>query len=138
MKYNQIFIYRSCLMKYLILFICALTGVTIASVINIMHGRLPLRIWLPFDYLNIPTVFWTLSIHQVLTMVFGTLINIGTDTFVFGMFLQTCAQLEIFESRLHNLIISKTVGYVGHALSSSNEDKMMISECIHHHLIIFK
>jgi len=64
------------------------------------------------------------------------MIATGTDTLIFGLVLRTCAQLEIFESRLHKLIINKTIKYLEHALSSSNETG--ISECVRHHLSIYK
>ncbi|XP_011869113.1 PREDICTED: putative odorant receptor 71a isoform X2 [Vollenhovia emeryi] len=129
---------RSCLIKYLILASTSLTCVTIGSILSVMQGHLPYRVWLPFDY-DVPLVFLSISVHQILTTIFASAIDISTDTLVFGLFLQTCAQLEIFESRLHKLIINKTVRYLGgHALSPSSEDKMKISECIHHHLSIYK
>ncbi|XP_071639476.1 putative odorant receptor 71a [Temnothorax longispinosus] len=128
---------RSYSIKYTLLATSAVTGTTIGSVLNVMQGHMPNRIWLPWDY-NIPLVFWIISIHQIVSLLFATMILVGTDTLIFGLFLQTCAQLEIFEYRLHKLIINKTVRYLEHALSSSNRDKTKISECIHHHLSIYE
>ena len=101
-----------------------------------MQGHLPYRIWLPCNY-NV-TTFWAISVHQIITVIFATMINVGTETLVFGLILQTCAQLEIFKSRLHKFIIKKTVTYLGHARSLSNEDKTCMSECIRDHLSIYK
>ncbi|XP_018301510.1 uncharacterized protein [Mycetomoellerius zeteki] len=128
---------RLCSMKYLLLAISSLTGVIIGSILNIMHGQLPCRIWLPLDY-NVSLVFWIISIQQVMAIIAGTIINVGTETLVFGLILETCAQLEIFENRLHKLINNKTVKYLGNALCSLNEDKTGISKCIQHHLSIYK
>ncbi|XP_077282444.1 odorant receptor 46a-like isoform X2 [Temnothorax americanus] len=128
---------RSYSIKYALLATSAVIGTTIGSVLNVMQGHIPYRIWLPWDY-NIPLVFWIISIHQIVSLLFATMISIGTDTLIFGLFLQTCAQLEIFEYRLHKLIINKTVRYLKHGLSSSNKNKMKISECIHHHLSIYE
>ncbi|XP_036149725.1 uncharacterized protein LOC105830620 [Monomorium pharaonis] len=128
---------RSCSIKYLILTTSSVTGTTIGSVLNIMQGHLPYRIWLPYSD-NVPMMFWIISIYQIITVIFSAMINTGTDTLVVGLLLQTCAQFEIFESRLHKLIISKTIKYLGHAFSSSNQDKIGISECIRHHLNIYK
>lgn len=136
-KYNIVSIFRSCSIKYSLLVTSSVTGLILGSVLNIMHGHLPFRIWLPFNY-NVPMVFWFISIHQIITMIFAAVINLGTDTLIFGLFLQTCAQFEIFENRLHKLIINKTVKYLGHAFSSSNEDRTGISECIRQHLSIYK
>ena len=124
-------------MKYLLLAMISLTGVIIGSVLNIMQEQLPCRIWLPLDY-NVSLVFWIISIQQVIAICFGTIINVATETLVFGLILETCAQLEIFENRLHKLINKKTVKYLGNALCSLNEDKTGISKCIRHHLSIYK
>ncbi|KYN30668.1 Putative odorant receptor 71a [Trachymyrmex septentrionalis] len=127
---------RSCSIKYSLLATSSVTGTTIGSVLNVMQGHLPYRIWLPCNY-NV-TTFWAISVHQIITVIFATMINVGTETLVFGLILQTCAQLEIFKSRLHKFIIKKTVTYLGHARSLSNEDKTCISECIRDHLSIYK
>jgi len=101
-----------------------------------MQGHLPYRIWLPYNYTV--SMFGIISIHQIVTIIFATVINVGTETLIFGLILQTCAQFEIFKSRLHKFIAKKTVTYLGHARSLSNEDKTWISECIRHHLSIYK
>ncbi|XP_071639793.1 uncharacterized protein [Temnothorax longispinosus] len=128
---------RSWSIKYSLLCMISLTGVSIGSVLNIIQGQLPCRIWLPWDY-NVPLIFWIICIQQLMSHIFGTIIGLGTDTLIFGLFIQTCAQIEIFESRLHKLIINNTVRYLGHALSPLNEDKTNISEIIRHHLRIYK
>lgn len=115
----------------------SLTGVTIRSVLNVIHSQLPFRVWIPCDH-NVPLVFWIITIQQIAAVIFATIINVGTETIVFGLFLQTCAQLEIFENRLHKLITNKTTKYLGHSLALSNEKKVIISEYIHHHLSIYK
>ncbi|XP_018406210.1 PREDICTED: odorant receptor Or1-like [Cyphomyrmex costatus] len=128
---------RSCSIKYSLLATSSVTGTTIGSVLNVMQGHLPYRIWLPCNY-NVSVMFWIISTHQIITLIFATLINVGTETLVFGLILQTCAQFEIFENRLHKLIINKTVKYLGRASSLLNEDKTELSECIRHHLSIYK
>ncbi|KYM75447.1 Putative odorant receptor 71a [Atta colombica] len=128
---------RSCSIKYSLLATSSITGGTIGSVLNVMQGHLPYRIWLPCNY-NVSTIFWTISIHQMVTTIFATMINVGTETLVFGLILQTCAQFEILENRLHKLIINKTVKYLGHASSLLNENKADLSECICYHLSIYK
>ncbi|KYN07118.1 Putative odorant receptor 71a [Cyphomyrmex costatus] len=128
---------RSCLIKNILLAMTSITGITIGSVVNIMQGYLPYRIWLPFNY-SVPLAFWIISIHQVVTIILATMINVSTDFLIFGLFLHTCAQLEIFESRLHKLVIKKTIRCLENAVSSLNKDKIGISECIHHHLSIYK
>ncbi|XP_012059526.1 PREDICTED: odorant receptor Or1-like [Atta cephalotes] len=128
---------RSCSIKYSLLATSSVTGTTIGSVLNIMQGHLPYRIWLPYNY-NVSTTFWAISVHQIITVIFSAMINIGTDTLVFGLILHTCAQLKIFESRLHKLIINRTIRYLENTFSPSNKNKIGISECIRHHLSIYK
>ncbi|KAL0112569.1 hypothetical protein PUN28_012111 [Cardiocondyla obscurior] len=123
--------------RYSFLATGSITGLTVGSVINILHGQLPYRIWLPWDY-HIPLIFYTLGIHQMITLIFACIINVGTETLVPGLFLQTCAQLEILENRIQKLIINKTVKYLRHTLATPNKDEMEISDCIHHHLSIYK
>ncbi|XP_012059522.1 PREDICTED: odorant receptor 46a, isoform A-like [Atta cephalotes] len=127
---------KSCSIKYSLLATSSVTGTTIGSVLNVMQGHLPYRIWLPYNYTV--SMFGIISIHQIVTLIFATVINVGTETLIFGLILQTCAQFEIFKSRLHKFITKKTVTYLGHARSLSNEDKTWISECIRHHLSIYK
>ncbi|XP_071639468.1 odorant receptor 46a-like isoform X1 [Temnothorax longispinosus] len=128
---------RTFSIRYSFMAIIAVAGTTIGSVLNVMQGHIPYRIWLPWDY-NIPLVFWIISIHQIISLFFATVIGTGTDALILGLSLQTCAQLEIFESRLHKFIINKTVRDLGHTLSTSNKNEVGISECVDYHLSIYK
>ncbi|KAF3054600.1 Odorant receptor 028 [Nylanderia fulva] len=126
---------RSCSIKYSLLATSSVTGVTVRSVLNVTQGYLPYRIWVPYDT-NTSPMFLITSIQQIVTVVFVTIINVGTETLVFGLFLQTCAQFEIFENRLRILISNKIAKYLKPV--SSNKGKAIISEYIHHHLSIYK
>ncbi|XP_028049590.2 uncharacterized protein LOC105829948 [Monomorium pharaonis] len=134
-KFDQFI--RSCSIKYSFLATSSLTGVVMGGILNVMHGHLPYRIWLPWDYNNVSLTFWIISIQQIVTIIFATIINVGTETLVFGLFLQTCAQFEIFESRLCKVIDVKNMKCL-HTFPSSSKDKTKISESIHHHLTIYK
>jgi len=123
--------------KYLILILCSLTSLTIGSVLNVMHGYLPYKVWLPYNS-NISLIFWLTSMQQMITIFFGTFINIGTETLIFGFMLQTCAQIEIFQSRLKKLVICKRTRYAKHSLASSDKKEATISEYVRHHLSIYK
>jgi len=116
---------------------CSVTGVTIASVFNIIHGYLPYRVWLPYDS-NTTAVFWIISVQQIVSVIFATVINVGTETLISGLILQTCAQIEIFQNRLHKLIINKTARRIKHSLASSNKKSSLFSEYIRHHLGIYE
>ncbi|XP_072762545.1 uncharacterized protein [Anoplolepis gracilipes] len=126
---------RSCSIKYSLLATGSITGTTVRSVLNVTQGYLPYRVWVPYDIDTSP-MFMITSIQQIVTLVFATIINVGTETLVFGLCLQTCAQFEIFENRLHKLISNKIAKYLKPA--SSTKKKTIISEYIHHHLSIYK
>jgi len=113
----------------------SLTGVTIGSLLNIIHGYLPYRVWLPYDS-NIAVMFWITSVQQIVSLIFATVINVGTETLISGLILQTCTQIEIFQNRLHKLIISKTATRMKHSLASSRSS--LFSEYIRHHLGIYE
>ncbi|KAH0953415.1 OrE7 [Eciton burchellii] len=125
---------RSYSIKYSLLCTCSVTGVTIGSLLNIIHGYLPYRVWLPYDS-NITAMFWITSVQQIISLIYATVINVATETLISGLILQTCAQIEIFQNRLHKFIISKTATHVKH---SSNTRSSIFSEFIRHHLGIYK
>lgn len=123
---------------------CSVSGVTIRGVLNAIQGHLPYRVWLPYDY-NTSLMFWITSLQQIITVVFVTIINVGTETLVFGLFIQTCAQFEIFENRLRNLVLDKTNKlikskdrYLEHLSPSPSKEGAIISKYIYHHLKIYK
>ncbi|XP_032667638.1 odorant receptor 46a-like [Odontomachus brunneus] len=138
MKFNKFI--RSWSIRYSLLATSSVTGVTVRSVLNMMHGILPYRVWLPYDS-NVSLSFWITSILQTVSLIFATIINVGTETLIFGLFLQTCAQLEIFEKRLYKLVINKTTTRLtdkhGKRCSASYK-KELISNYIHHHLSIYQ
>lgn len=39
----------------------------------------------------------------MLALIFGTIVNVATETLVFGFCLQACAQFEILTHRLHKM-----------------------------------
>jgi hypothetical protein len=115
----------------------SLISVTIGSLLDVIHGYLPYRVWLPYDS-NIAALFWITSVQQIVTLIFATVINVATETLVSGFILQTCAQIEIFQNRLQKLIINKTVMYVKRSFASSNTRSSLFSEYIRHHLGIYQ
>ncbi|XP_019698821.2 odorant receptor 46a isoform X1 [Harpegnathos saltator] len=141
MKFDEFI--RSCSIMYSLLATSSLTGVTVRSVLNAMQGVLPYRAWLPYDS-TLSLAFWITSIQQMTSLIFATIINVGTETLVFGLFLQTCAQLEILERRLHKLVIDRTAGKAAggqrkwSSVAPPLREKGMISGYIHHHLRIYE
>ncbi|XP_014482554.1 PREDICTED: odorant receptor Or2-like [Dinoponera quadriceps] len=130
---------RSCSIKYSLLATGSIMSFTIRSILNVVQGDLPYRVWLPYDSNN-TLFFWITSIHQIITLTFATIINVGTETLIFGLFLQTCVQLEIFEYRLHKFVTNKTTHFRREYLSRglSGKAKAILSGYIRHHLDIYK
>lgn len=135
---SQFYVFcRSWSIKYILLCTSSIGSITVTSVINVIDGHLPFRAWLPYDS-NKPPMIWITSMQQITSLIFATLINVGTETLVFGFFLQTCAQLEIFESRLHNMIFKGSQYQEYFSSASSNKESRTISEYIRHHLSIYR
>ncbi|XP_032667625.1 uncharacterized protein LOC116842470 isoform X3 [Odontomachus brunneus] len=137
---------RSCTIKYGLMATGSITGVTVKSVIDIMKGFLPYRAWVPYD-LSSFVPFMITSIQQIVTLVFATIINVGMETLICGMILQTCAQIEIFEERLQKMINNRRVRSVNQQNSGdpecsstapTNHQEEIISAHIRHHLIIYE
>lgn len=128
---------RSWSIIYSLLVVSSFTGIIIGSVLNVIQGHLPCRIWLPYN-INTSLFFWIISIQQMLSIFFASVINVGTETLIFGLFLQTCAQFEIFENRLCKLVASKTTKCLKYSSVPSDNERLIISEYVHHHLSIYK
>jgi len=77
-------------------------------------------------------------VQQIVSVIFVTVINVGTETLISGLILQTCAQIEIFQNRLRKLIINKTATYMKRSLALSNTRSSLFSEYIRHHLGIYE
>jgi len=101
----------------------SLISITIGSLLDVIHGYLPYRVWLPYDS-NIAVMFWITSVQQIVTVIFATVISV--------------AQIEIFQNRIHKLIISKTATHMKHSFASSNTRSSLFSEFIRHHLGIYQ
>lgn len=128
---------------YTIMAISSYTSYHIKVIINLIKkGTLPYNMWLPYNLLDSPLVFYITAVQQIIILFFATIINIGTETLVSGLFLHTCVQLEIFELRIHKFVINKTAKlaeeYREYCLDSASHKKAIISEHICHHLLIYK
>ncbi|KAL0112601.1 hypothetical protein PUN28_012116 [Cardiocondyla obscurior] len=127
---------RTWSLRYIYLVIGSATSIIIGSIFNMRQGQLPTRVWIPWD-LNTPLIFWIMSIQQILSVIFGSIINLGTETLIFGFLLQTCAQLEIFENRIYKLINNKAVRFLGGSQSKMNKSDLEISNIIQHHITVY-
>ncbi|EFN79924.1 Odorant receptor 46a, isoform A [Harpegnathos saltator] len=129
---------RSCSIIYMLMAMSSIASDMLRSVLSITQDQIPHRVWVPYD-LNKRSLFLITSIHQIVTLFFATFMNVGTETLVFGFILQTCAQLDILTSRLNKIVDRGAVGYrMNRPLALSKNQQTVISEHIHHHLIIYK
>ncbi|KAF3054598.1 Odorant receptor 392 [Nylanderia fulva] len=96
--------YKSCSIKYLLYVMSSVTTILI-------------KIWLPYD-INASSIFWIISIQQIMCMFFAGIINSDTDSLIFGLSLQMCAQFEIYKNRLqieliqHYYRFAKTINII--------------------------
>ncbi|KAG5346794.1 OR94B protein, partial [Acromyrmex charruanus] len=95
--------YKSYTISYMILALFSATGAVIGEMLTAFQGELPYRTWVPYDYTPI-LLFWLTSLHEMLALIFGTFVNIATETLLLGFCLQICAQLELFTRRLQRIV----------------------------------
>ncbi|KAG7189249.1 hypothetical protein KM043_008809 [Ampulex compressa] len=114
------------------------TGVTIRSVFSVIDGNIPYRVWLPYDC-TATFPFLCTVMHQMITVILGTIVNVATETLIFGLILQTCSQLEILELRFQKLAeLTKATTRTGHlAKKTIKVLEKTFSSCITHHLCIY-
>jgi len=83
---------RSCSISYTFLASFSATGATIEEIFTVLQGELPYREWVPYDtYTSLLLFLFTSLQLEMLALVFGTIINIATETLVLGFCLQTCS-----------------------------------------------
>lgn len=127
---------RSCSVIYILLASLSATGATIGEVFAVLQGELPYRGWAPY---TLPFLFLFTSLQEMLALLLGTLVNIATETLVFGFCLQTCAQLEILTYRLYKMILSSETEGGRESLSKNTFNKTnRLSRHIYHHLCIIR
>ncbi|RLZ02263.1 Odorant receptor 42 [Cephus cinctus] len=110
--------------------------IVIPLVINDIEKRvLPNRAWYPYDLSSL-TLFWLSYVHQSFALASAAFINVANDTFIPGLMIQNCAQLEILEHRVEKLIIltrsKKTEN------ETKKEYKEILEKCIRYHNRIIK
>ncbi|XP_032667812.1 odorant receptor 46a-like [Odontomachus brunneus] len=131
---------RSSSLSYLFLATISTVMGLVGLMFTILQGQLPLRVWLPYDYSS-PLSFWLTCVQLLLAVgPFGAIINISTETLVYGLCLQTCAQLEILTHRLQRVArSSEGVGLRESAPNDTSSNRTSrLSEHICHHLCIIR
>ncbi|XP_011706919.1 PREDICTED: uncharacterized protein LOC105462089 [Wasmannia auropunctata] len=103
-KYDTLI--RSCSISYTLLALFSATGATIGEILAVLQGELPYRGWVPYNTYTSLFLFLLTSLQEMLALIFGTIVNIATETLVLGFCLQTCSQLEILKYRLRREVKS--------------------------------
>ncbi|THK32893.1 odorant receptor 67a [Diachasma alloeum] len=102
---------------------------------------LPFKSWIPYE-INSDLTFWLTYMQQTVATYVTSYVNICYDTIVPGCMVQTCAQLQIFKSRLKDLCEHDCENNKHSGLQDleydDSVDKKLVSNCVEHHLKILK
>ncbi|XP_072753284.1 odorant receptor 43a-like isoform X2 [Anoplolepis gracilipes] len=85
------------------------------------HGILLYKAWIPFDY-SVSALFYLAYVHQIMTLTFIGLVHPTCDSFICGLLLHICCQIEILEYRLSNIA----------------NTRQSLRDCVRHHIRIFE
>ncbi|XP_024886417.1 odorant receptor 22b-like [Temnothorax curvispinosus] len=107
--------------RFVYLAAVTLSFFVLSSLSSLKNGKLTYRAWLPFDYSS-TLLFYLAFIHQMIGMTVATVASIGCDTFIWGILVHICCQIEILTYRLRRFI------------SYSN----VLRDCVRHHYDIFR
>ncbi|XP_025265990.1 odorant receptor 46a-like isoform X2 [Camponotus floridanus] len=83
-------------------------------------GNLTYREWTPYNYSEV--VFYVIYARQLISSMFGSIVNVACDTLICGLLLHVCCQIEILECRLKKISL----------------DRNNLRECVYQHDNIFK
>ncbi|XP_029678930.1 uncharacterized protein LOC115245013 isoform X1 [Formica exsecta] len=135
MKFDRLI--RSYSISYTSLASFSVTGTIIGGLLNILEGQLPYRMWVPYDC-TLPILFWFTSIQELVAIIFGTIVNVATETTVLGFCLQICAQIEILKHRLEKMTKPSEEKSSRISLNDASNKTGRLSEHILHHLCIIR
>ncbi|XP_011705225.1 PREDICTED: odorant receptor 2a-like, partial [Wasmannia auropunctata] len=112
----------------------------IGEILAVLQGELPYRGWVPYNTYTSLFLFLLTSLQEMLALIFGTIVNIATETLVLGFCLQTCSQLEILKYRLRREVKSseKEETYCDNPLNGVSRKRNRLSKHIRYHLYIIR
>lgn len=114
--------HRNNTLHYLILiFVTGLYMIVLSLFTNFKNGLLMYNAWIPFDY-SISALFCLVYAHQIMSIIFIGLVHPTTDSFICGLLLHVCCQIEILEYRLSN---------IAHGRGN-------LRDCVRHHIRIYE
>ncbi|NP_001310779.1 Odorant receptor 44 [Cephus cinctus] len=118
-------------LRYVILVQITVALMLIVPLSNESRKRiLPFRSWLPYDLSSLK-LFWLSYVHQCIAIMAAAYINVATDSFISGLMIQICSQLDILKYRLIKLPRLYNINHRDEFLSS-------LTHCVLHHEHIFK
>jgi len=122
-KTNRLVIlYRTNTLWYTILVEITCACIVLTSLFtNFRKGNLTYKEWTPYNYTS-EMIFRILYARQLISSIFGSMVNVACDSLICGLLLHVCCQLEILECRLKKI-----------SLSQNN-----LRECVHQHDCIFR
>ncbi|XP_011869936.1 PREDICTED: odorant receptor 46a, isoform B-like [Vollenhovia emeryi] len=131
---------RSYSISYTRLAAFSATGAVIGEILAMLQGELPYRGWVPYDIYTSLLLFLLTSLQEMLAVIFGTIVNVATETIVLGFCLQTCSQLEILKYRLQKEILKSNEKEETreNPLKSVSYKRNRLSKHIHYHLCIIR
>ncbi|KAF3054557.1 Odorant receptor 020 [Nylanderia fulva] len=71
---------------------------------NFRKGTLTYREWTPY---NSSVIFRIMYTRQLISTLFGSMVNVACDTLICGLLLHVCCQLEILECRLRKFTLGR-------------------------------
>ncbi|XP_018317872.1 odorant receptor 46a-like [Mycetomoellerius zeteki] len=92
--------------------------ITVTSLFTVFRkGNLTYRAWLPYDYYSSSIIFCLTYAHQLISLTAGSLVNVACDSFICGLLVHICCQIEILECRLSKVL----------------NDNDTLCDCVRHH-----
>nr|AQN78441.1 olfactory receptor 39 [Meteorus pulchricornis] len=119
------------------------TMLTLASLNrDVPRGDLPYKAWLPYT-ISSPNAYWFAYSHQTFGLYIAATTDVAFDTFVPGLMMMTCGQIQIFNHRFEKIFetLKSTTDPNGDALHLEDQaiaEKKLVADCIEHHTAIFE
>ncbi|KAH0549403.1 hypothetical protein KQX54_008955 [Cotesia glomerata] len=103
---------------------------------------LPYRGWFPYNYSH-PLLYSLSAGQQALTMIIAGAVNAAYDTFFPGVMFLVCAQVNIFKHRFKVMLDSLEMENYYEKINKNHKVdhrkvNYVFSECVRHHISIFK
>ncbi|XP_015608389.1 odorant receptor Or1 isoform X2 [Cephus cinctus] len=102
---------------------------------NVNERILPVKVWLPYSLSSL-TSFSLSYLYQIWVSMLAAFMATANDTYITGLMIQICAQLDILKYRL--LSLPRSGDSERNANSSVSQKEIILKMCIRHHNHIIK